>query len=302
MKNATMFSLAAIVSCCLAAAAPLPVHAQEKPSPAPKASGFVDPEGIPQRPPAQDIEPVYRGPAVDTLATIRKRGVLRVGVSAVEPMVMHDDKGALVGFSVDLSRKLAEDIGVPVEFVETSWSQVIPDLLERRFDVIVTGLWVTPVRALVINFSNPTSVEGVYLIANRQMAGAFKTRDEFNRPEVKIAVYAGTVQERVARKMFPRATLVPVTGNEIELDAALGGKAHAALVTTFAPRVLMGQAADKLFLPFAEPLQSAESALGLRKGDPDFLNYLNSWLSFQRNVGWLDERVRYWAEPQDWMK
>jgi len=250
----------------------------------------------------KDIEPVYRSPAVDTLATIRKRGLLRVGVASVEPMVMHDDKGALIGYSIDVARKLAEDIGVRVEFVETSWSQIIPDLLERRFDLIVTGMWVTPVRALVLNFSNPTSVDGVYLIANRQLAGSFKTRDEFNRPEVKIAVYTDTVQERAARRLFPRATLVPVAGNDIELDAALEGKAHAALVTTFAPRVLVGQAADKLFLPFADPLQSAESAIGLRKGDPDLLNYLNCWLSFQRNVGWLDERVRYWAEPQDWMK
>ena len=60
------------------------------PAAAAATGGLVDPEGIPPRPPAVDIAPVYRGPAVDTLATIRKRGVLRVGVATAEPMVMHD--------------------------------------------------------------------------------------------------------------------------------------------------------------------------------------------------------------------
>ena len=153
-----------------------------------------------------------------------------------------------------------------------------------------------------MNFSTSASIEGVYLIANRQLAGAFKTREEYNRPEVKIAVYMDTAQERVARKFFPRATLVPIVGDDFDLDAAIEGQAHASLVTTFAPRVLVGTAADKLFLPFAEALVSTETAIAVRKGDADFVNYLNSWLSFQRGVGWLEERARYWAEPQDWMK
>jgi polar amino acid transport system substrate-binding protein len=78
---------------------------------------------------ARDIEPVYRGGTIDTLATIRKRGVLRVGVAMSEPTVMHDADGKLVGFSIDAARRLADDLGVGLEFVETSWSGIIPDLL-----------------------------------------------------------------------------------------------------------------------------------------------------------------------------
>ena len=302
MKNATASRLTAALLLGLATLAAFPANAQEKQPPAPRASGFADPSSDPPRPLAPDVEPVYRGPAIDTLATIRKRGVLRVGVAAVDPMVMHNDKDALEGFSVDVSRQLASDMGVEAEFVETSWARIIPDLMTRRFDVIVTGLWVTPVRALVVNFTDPTAIEGLHLIANRKLAGTFKTREEFNRPEVRIAVYANTVQEQVVRNLLPHATVVPVDGDALDVDVAAEGKAHAALVATFAPQALVGRAPEKIFLPLAEPLQTTQTAMAARKGDPDFVNYLNSWLAFQKSTGWLEARTRFWSDFQNWPK
>lgn len=302
MKNPTASLLNGALLLGLATLAPVPADAQEKQPPAPRSSGFADPESDPPRVVASDVEPVYRGPAIDTLATVRKRGVLRVGVAAVDPMVMHDDKDALEGFSVDLSRQLAIDMGVEVEFVETSWPRIIPDLLARRFDVIVTGLWVTPVRALVVNFTDPTAIEGLHLIANRKLAGTFKAREEFNRPEVRIAVYEGTVQEQVVRNLIPRATVVKVEGDALDVEVAAEGKAHAALVATFAPQALIAHTADKTLLPLGEPLQTTRTAMAVRKGDTDFLNYLNSWLTFQRSTGWIEARTRHWADPANWPK
>jgi polar amino acid transport system substrate-binding protein len=271
-------------------------------TPSQPGSGFVDPEGIPARPRTADIEPVYRGPAIDTLATIRKRGVLRVGVAAVPPMVMHDSKGALRGFSIDLARKLAEDLGIDVEFLPTSWAQIIPDLVNRNSDVIITGLWITPQRALVVNYTDPTSTEGAYLIANRSLAANMKSKEDFNRSDVRIAAYAGTIQERLIAKHFPQATLVKVEGDALELTPVLEGKAHAVLVPTFAPEVMAKVAPDELFVPLSNPIRETVTGMAVRKRDADFLNYLNSWIRFQHDNGWLDERTEYWAESTDWME
>ncbi|HSC29277.1 MAG TPA: transporter substrate-binding domain-containing protein [Vicinamibacterales bacterium] len=302
MKSHRFSCLAVVALWCLALAAlPGAGAIQQQPPakpdpPAKPAGGYEDPEGIPRRPPTPDIAPVFRGPSIDTLATIRKRGVLRVGVSSSEPMVMHDSKGELVGFSIDVGRMLAQDLGVELEFVESSWSHIIADLLDNHFDVIASGLWVTPARALVVNYTDPTATEGIYLIAAKAMTASFKTREDFNRPEVRLAVYAGTVQEGVASRLFPRATLVKAEGEELELSPVLEGKAHAVLVPTFAPRVIVQSAPDKLFLPFEEPLQQTISAMAVRKGDPDFLNYLNAWIRFHRDNAWIDERIRHWSE------
>jgi polar amino acid transport system substrate-binding protein len=270
-------------------------------TPAP-ATAVAAQEVATRRAAPRDIEPVTRGGTVDTLATVRKRGVLRVGVAIAEPTVMHDANGKLVGFSIDAARRLAEDMGVDVEFVETSWSGIIPDLLNRESDLIMSGLWVTVPRALVINFTTPTAVEGIHVVASRSAAARFKTPADLDRAGTKIVVYAGTLQERLAARRFPKATLLKVSGDADHLAPVLAGEADAVLVPTFAPEVIVRAAPDRLALPFAKPLSSASAAIGMRKGDPDFLNFLESWLAVQRDEGWLDERTAYWADPTNWLK
>jgi polar amino acid transport system substrate-binding protein len=267
-------------------------------TPAPGA-GFADPRGLAPRPAVVDIEPVYRAPAIDTLATVRKRGVLRVGVVNVEPMVMRSRSGELVGYSVDLARRLAQDIGVEVEFIPTAWSQVMPDLLGRQFDLVATGLWVTVPRALVVNFSQATAVEGLHLVAGKARSGS-RSLEDFNQPGTVVAVYEGTGQAALAARLLPRATLLPVA--EDPLTPVLQGRAQAALVPTLAPQALQRAAPGELFLPLARPLASVETAIAVRKGDPDFLAFINTWLALQRTSGWLDERLLHWSTTTDWLK
>jgi len=298
--NARTILAGLMCACGLTVLATVTVYAAETEKT--PGSGYVNPEAIPERPRAEDIKPVYRPPTVDTLATIRSRGILRVGVAEVPPMVMHDKDGNLVGFSIDIARQLADDMGVMVNFVPTAWSQIIPDLINNNSDVIVTGLWVTPTRALVVNYSDATADEGIYMIANKALAEGKTRPEDYNQPDVNIAVYEGTIQEQVARKVFPQANIVYVRGDQSELQPVLEGKATGVLIATFAPRVIVQTFPDKLSLGLEKPVQSTSSAMAVRKGDSDFVNYLNSWLTFQRDIGWLEERSRYWTENIDWMQ
>lgn len=268
---------------------------------APGSSGYAGPEDAPASV-TRAADVVYRAPAIDTLATVRNRGVLRACVATNPPMVMRNAQGELVGYSIDIARRLADDLGTGVELVQSSWTRIIPALLDNRCDVIIAGLWLTPARALVVNYSEPTSQEGIHLIASVARASGMKRREDFDRPDVRIAAYAGTVQEQLARKIFPRATLVSITGGAAELDSVLEGKVHAVLVPTFAPRVLVAAAPKELFLPFDAPLRSTSTAMAVRKGDPDFLNFLNSWTTIQRDEGWLEERSRFWSRNTEWLK
>lgn len=259
-----------------------------------RTSGFVNPEGAaPARQAAMDLPPVYRGATEDTLATVRQRGVLKVGVVPVQPMVMIDDKGELSGYSIDLARRLASDLGVDVQFVPTSWPNVVPDLIGRHFDVIAAGLWVTMPRALVVNFTQPTAVEGIHLVSNQKMTAQWSRAADFNRPDVRIAVDPGTVQAQLARRQFPNAQIVTDAPNPLE--AVQKGLAHATLLPTIAPGLVLELGQGQLRLPLGQPLASTQAAMAIRKGDADFLNLLNTWLSLQREEGWLDERAAFWS-------
>src|SRR5210317_312646 len=84
-----------------------------------------------------------------------QRGVLRVGMSTFVPWAMKDKTGKLIGFEIDVATRLAEDMGVKVEFVPTKWSGIIPALLTGKFDVLIRGMGILPKRALKVNFSQP---------------------------------------------------------------------------------------------------------------------------------------------------
>lgn len=276
--------------------------AQQPAASAPSTSGYPGGEGVAPRPAAADIAPVYARPAIDTLATIRRRGRLRVGVATSTPWVVRDKNGELIGFSIDLSKKLAEEMGVQLEIVPTSWPHIIDDLLDNHFDVIASGLWITPTRALVVNYSQATSMGAVSLIAGRKLAGSLTRAADFNQPQVSIVVNAGTEMEEAAARRFPNARLVKVGIDDDPLAPVLDGKAHGAVIMSPMARLTVATSQNALFQPEGSELVSASAALAVRKGDPDFLNFLDAWLTYHRETGWTRERLAYWFESTEWMK
>lgn len=269
-------------------------------APASAPSSWVDPQAVRQRPAADPVAPILRPAAIDTLATVRQRGVLRVGVVQVAPMVMQDRSNTYVGFSVDLAHRLAADLGVRVEFVESPWSGVIPQLLDGYSDVIITGLWKNVPRALVVNFTQPTATEGMYLIASRQRAGQRHGLEAFNQPGVKIAVSTDPAQQATAKARFPRATVTPVDDDPLRIVKQ--GQADAAVLATLSADAVVASEPRHWFLPSPEPLARTSAGMAVRKGDPDFLAFLNTWLDMQRESGWLAERERHWATSTDGFK
>src|SRR5262249_22940201 len=122
--------------------------------------------------------------SVDTLMEIKRRGKLRVGVSMIIPWAMHDKDGNLIGFEIDVAKKMARDLGVDVEFYPDEFHYLIPDLLDNRFDLIISGFSMSTNRAMQVNFSAPYNYTDLSLAANRKLAGGFKELSEFDKSTV----------------------------------------------------------------------------------------------------------------------
>lgn len=82
--------------------------------------------------------------ATPNVDQIKERGTLRVGMSTFVPWAMRNKQGELIGFEIDVAKRLAQDSGLKVEFVPTAWDGIIPALLAKKFDVIIGGMSVTP--------------------------------------------------------------------------------------------------------------------------------------------------------------
>jgi len=235
-----------------------------------------------------------------TLEQVLKRKTLRVGMSTFVPWAMKDKTGKLVGFEIDVANRLAEDMGVKVEFVPTSWDGIIPALLSGKFDVIIGGMGILPSRNLKVNFTIPYDTTGMSLVASKELAGSFKTLQDFNRPEVTLAVRLGATPVAAAQKFMPKAQLTKFDDESKAIQELLNGKAHAVIASAPMPAHQALKYPDKLFLPFNVTFTKEPIGFALKKGDVDTLNYFNNWITVRQADGWLAERKHYWFETTEW--
>jgi polar amino acid transport system substrate-binding protein len=238
--------------------------------------------------------------AANQLDRIRRRGELRVGLSTFVPWAMNTRDGKLMGYEIDLAHRLAEDLGVELVLVPGSWSYIIEDLLDERFDMIASGMAITPKRALLVNFSVPYGHSKAMVVANRKKAANVRGVDGLNREGVVIGVYEESVNEPLARETFPKARIQTFENQDNLLAALVEGTVHAAVTASPGPEFLMHKAPEELYVPSIEPLARRGEAFAIRKGDVDFLAYLDAWVRYYTENGWLAERRHYWFETFDW--
>ena len=231
---------------------------------------------------------------------VQDRGTLRVGLGLFEPWSMCNADGELIGFEIDVATKVAQDIGVEIEFVRPNWSYVITSLIAEEFDVIISGMTILPERSLRVNFTSPYNSSEVYLVANTEKAAALKTQTDFNSPSVTIATRRGTSAISFIAHTFPDAGLLLFdTDNEV-LQAVVDGTVQAAVAYATTRITWVEAHPETLHLPFEEPFALEVMAMAMRKGDLDTLNFLNSWITVHHANGWLEQRRQYWFETRDW--
>ncbi len=235
-----------------------------------------------------------------TLEKVMKNDVLKVGMSTFVPWAMKDKTGKLIGFEIDVATRLAEDMGVKVEFVPTKWAGIIPALITGKFDVIIGGMGILPSRNLKVNFSNPYDYTGMSLVAHKEKAKGFSTLEDFNKPDVVLAVRLGGTPVAAAKKYMPKAQLRMFDDEAQTIQELLNGRVHAVVASAPLPMYKALEYSDKLFIPLEENFTQEPIGFALKKGDVDTLNFFNNWIGFVSAEGWLAERKAYWFESKAW--
>ncbi|MGA1599972.1 MAG: transporter substrate-binding domain-containing protein, partial [bacterium] len=164
------------------------------------------------------------------IETIKKRGKLMVGMSTFVPWAMRNKQGELIGFEIDVAKKVAEDMGVEIEFVPTQWSGIIPALIAGKFDVIIGGMSVTPQRNLTINFTAPYAHSGMGIAASKKLAADYAWPEGFNRSDVIFVCRRGVTPctDEVAKR-WPKAKIRQFDDDTMAFQEVVNGNAHATL-------------------------------------------------------------------------
>ena len=238
-----------------------------------------------------------------TLEEIVKRGELRVGFEAgYLPFEMAVKKGRFIGFDIDVAKEMAKAMKVKFVPVNTAWDGIIPALITKKFDIIMSGMTITQERNLKINFADPYIIVGQTILLNKKHEGIVKSYKDLNNPKFVVTSKLGTTGEQAIKRMIPKATYKSF---EVESEAALEvltGKADATIYDLPFCAVFMAQQGAGKLIFLDEPFTFEPLAWAVRKGDPDFLNWLNNFLRQIKNDGRYERIYNKWIKSTEWIK
>jgi polar amino acid transport system substrate-binding protein len=226
----------------------------------------------------------------DRLKDILDRGVLRVGhLVDLPPFGMTDKDQKPIGFDIDLANMMAQDLGVKLQLTAVTGANRLPFLVTDKVDVIIGAFGATPERAKQISFSSAYSSNtlAVYGAANINI----KSADELGK--YKVAAARGTSQDITLSRMNPKATIIRFEDEATALAAFLSGQTE----LLAAPNVVFNDAAKKnpdrkMNMKFM--IRLATNHIGVRKGEPELLRWVDTFVFYHKMVGDLDTLHRKW--------
>jgi polar amino acid transport system substrate-binding protein len=111
-----------------------------------------------------------------TLNQVIKNGELRVGLEpGYAPFEMLNTQKKVIGFDVDIAEAMAKAMGVKLRIVKLDWNGILPALLTNQFDIIISGMTITPQRNLWINFSEPYMTVGQTILIGKKLRRKIKS-------------------------------------------------------------------------------------------------------------------------------
>ena len=246
---------------------------------------------------ASDIELAKKS----TIAEVLARGELRVGFDAgYMPFEMTDKSGNYIGFDIDLARELAKAMGVKFVPVNVDFDGMIPALLTGKIDVIMSGMTITQERNLKIGFSDPYIVVGQSILLNKKLEGKITSWEQLNDPQYHVVSRQGTTGEEATKRHLPKAQFKTF---EKEADGALevaNDRADAWVYDMPFNVVFYAEQGQGKVIHLDKPFTYEPLGIGIRQGDPDFLNFLNTFLRQVKADGRYDRIYDKWIKSTDW--
>ena len=257
-----------------------------------------------------------------TLEGILRRGELRIGLEAgYMPFEMIDKRSglrqkgirhggfrrkgrqlSLIGFDIDIGIEMAKALGVKPVFVDTLWPSIIPALKLGRFDIIFGGMSVTEARKTQVDFADPFMTVGQTVLLNAKHKNTVKSYKDLNDSKFIVVSKPGTTGEEAIQRLISKATYETA---DTEIDGAmrvLKGTADAFVYDFPFNAVFNAMHPSDQLVFLEEPFTKEPIAWAIRKNDPDFLKFLNSFLEDIKKDGRFDKIYKKWFINTDLFK
>lgn len=216
---------------------------------------------------------------------IKDKGTLVVGITDFAPMDYQEDgSDEWVGFDADLAKKVAEDLGVDVEFQEIDWDNKILELNNKSIDVVWNGMTLTDEVTKSMECTVPYLKNAQTVVLPADIADEYEDIDSLK--DLSFAVEAGSAGEQTAEENgFDYTSMQSQADTLMEIQA---GTSDAAIIDLLMAGAMIGEGTSYPELTHVMDLNEEQYGIGCRQGS-DLAEYINSELAAFQEDGSLKE-------------
>ena len=232
---------------------------------------------------------------------IMKKGVLVVGTSGAQPpMTATTKKGEIIGLDADISRAMADAMGVKVKFVSMPFAKLLPALEADKVDMVLSGMTITPKRNQKVAFVGPYFVGGKGILAVAEKYAALQQAKGLDTPEVTVAALKNSTSQKFAETLMSKAKLILTNSYEEAIDLLFKGKIDVIVADFTFCALTAYRYQDKGLIAGKSPLTFEPLGIAMSE-DTLLLNWVNNFMNFLQGSGKLKEMGVKWLNGGSWI-
>ncbi len=225
-----------------------------------------------------------------TIARIQERGTILIGTTGdYRPLSFREADGTYWGFGIEVSGVIAERLGVSIEFVQTSWPTLSADVQAepQTFDLAIGGITITDARRETMLMSDGYLANGKTIMCRATEADRYKSLADIDKPEVRVMVNPGGLNEKFANANLTHATIIVHQKNE-EIPSLIAEGEADIMITEITEAPYYIKTDTRLAAPLLNsPFTHGEIGVLMRKGQTDLLQLVNDVISQMKSDGTL---------------
>lgn len=235
------------------------------------------------------------GPRLDR---IMESKVLRVGTPGdYRPFAIKTEQGGFEGHDIDVIEAMANQLGVKVEYVQSSWPTLLSDLSDDKFDVAVGGITRTAARIAKVEMLPGYAPFGKVALVRKDQAAKYNSVNDLNQASVHVIKNPGGTNEMFVLENLKQAE-VSTHDKNAEIPALIAEGKGDVMITETYEALHYSKKDPRLAALFIDKPLTPKSYLGfmLPVDDADYVRVMKfAWdLADERDV--LDEAEDRWLD------
>ena len=218
---------------------------------------------------------------------LKDKTKLIVSTNATFEPFEYMDNNQVVGIDVDISQKIADDLGATLQINNMNFDSIIPAVSTGKVDIGVAGISKDPDREKSVDFSEPYYDASQVIIVKKDNT-TIKSKEDLK--DKKVGVQKATTGDDVATDLVGDANVTRFQASTDAITALKQGKVDAVVIDSFPAKVFIGQNSDLQIV--GDPLTSEQYCIAVRKGNQELLDAVNKTIKELKSSGQLDQIIK----------